>query len=221
MSRFHNYLGAGALAIGLLIAGISPAWAHGGGGGGHGGGGGGHGGGGYGHGGYGHGGYGYGGYGYGGFGFGYGGYAFFGGGYGPWWYSYYPWYAYYPAYGYAAAPSFYADYSSFYPSTAVTPTVTSPPAGNPNIARVGVLLPDPNAQMLVNGKPTTTTGTARLFETPELQPGQTYSYQISASWTDNGKPVKLDQKIKVTAGKLTVVDFNRAAAPAPQQAAGQ
>jgi len=73
----------------------------------------------------------------------------------------------------------------------------------------------------MDGKPTTTTGTARLFETPALEPGKTYSYQITASWMDNGKPVKLEQKIKVTPGKLTVVDFNRAAAPAPQPAPGQ
>jgi uncharacterized protein (TIGR03000 family) len=149
------------------------------------------------HGGY-RGGYGlgYGGYGlgYGGYGLGYGGY---GAGYGNYGYAY-PSYGYAsPSYGYSY-PSTYEGYyptaptvvgsspltgtvlpasgseNSFTPSLSATPAVAAP-------ATVTVFVPE-GAQVWLDGKETTGTGTSRVFTSPKLEPGQSSVLAVKARW---------------------------------------
>ena len=176
-----------------------------GGGGGHGGGGhggGGHGGGGGFHGG-GHGGFsrgGFYGHSYGHYGYRYGGYGYGGYGYG----------AYYPDYGgynYGAYDSglggvtYDSGYSGSYEdemSYSLRGYQSVPPAAD-NSARVTVTLP-PGARVSFGGKPTTSTGSVREYQSPPLTPGRQYTYEVQASWNENGKEVTQTQQVEVTAG---------------------
>jgi uncharacterized protein (TIGR03000 family) len=54
---------------------------------------------------------------------------------------------------------------------------------------------------------TKSTGLQRWYVTPPLTPGKSYSYQVTAAWTVDGKESKLTQKVSVTAGKESTADF--------------
>jgi uncharacterized protein (TIGR03000 family) len=196
-------IGAALLASAAMLFSSAPVLAAGHGGGGHGGGG--RGGGGYHGGGYRGGGYrggGYRGYGYGGRGYyGRGYYGGWGLGYGGWGYPYY-----YGSYGY---PDYYSDYGStpdvyqsFY-----TPQVTAPvfPVAN-NTVMLNVAVPA-DATVLINGQPTTQTGQNRQYVSPQLTPGKTYSYEVTARWSENGQPVERTRTVKFEAGSQVAVNF--------------
>jgi uncharacterized protein (TIGR03000 family) len=195
-------VGASLLASAALLFSTGPSLAAGHGGGGHGGGG--HGGGGHG-GGYHGGGYGYGrGY-YGGYGRGYyGGYGrgYYGGwGYGGW--GGYPYYYGYPDY-YAGSDYTPSVYQSFYPApvaSAVTPVAN-------NTVLLNVAVPA-DATVLINGAPTTQTGQNRQYVSPQLTPGKTYSYDLTARWTENGQPVERTKTVKFEAGSSVAVNFRQ------------
>jgi len=79
----------------------------------------------------------------------------------------------------------------------------------PGAAMVQVRLPAAYAQVLFDGKPTSTDGINRYFVTPELPEGKTYTYALSALWKNDGDDVMKERKIEVKAGHTTVVDFTR------------
>ena len=61
--------------------------------------------------------------------------------------------------------------------------ITTPPARTqapvqPQPARLRVLLPAGNAQLIIDDLQTRQTGTDRVFVTPPLEPGKSYSYTI-------------------------------------------
>jgi uncharacterized protein (TIGR03000 family) len=173
---------------------------------------------------------------HGGWGYGYGWpyYGYWGGyyGYSPWYwgdyyayspysYNYYPYYSYYPySYGYPATyaytPTYVAPqtvvaapttstYQSFYsPATSLT-TLSSP-----NSAFVRVLTA-PNAQIWFDGVAMNQTGAVRTFETPELQPGQKYRYDVKVRYVDNGVPVERERSISVSPGQTATADLTPAA----------
>ena len=58
-------------------------------------------------------------------------------------------------------------------------------------------------------------GYERLFFTPALTPGQSYSYQIEAVWQDGGVQKKSVREVTFEAGKATIVDFRVADAVEP------
>jgi uncharacterized protein (TIGR03000 family) len=78
----------------------------------------------------------------------------------------------------------------------------------PGVASVRVILPDPKATVLMDGNKTTSTGPERLYHTPELAPG-TYSYEISATWMQDGKEVTQVRTVPVTPGRTSVVNFTQ------------
>jgi uncharacterized protein (TIGR03000 family) len=54
------------------------------------------------------------------------------------------------------------------------------------------------------------TGRDRLFETPVLEPGKKYFYEVSAAWkTPDGKEMNRKQKVYVNPGATALVDFNK------------
>jgi uncharacterized protein (TIGR03000 family) len=58
---------------------------------------------------------------------------------------------------------------------------------------------------------TKTTGRLeRWFVSPPLEPGKTYSYEVTAIWTMDGKEHKYTEKASVAAAKETTVDFTKA-----------
>jgi uncharacterized protein (TIGR03000 family) len=74
-----------------------------------------------------------------------------------------------------------------------------------------VHLPTPDAQLWVEGRKTTHTGTWRWFLSPPLVPGDHYVYDFRASWYENGREVIQNRHVPVRAGQGIVVDFTRPA----------
>ena len=60
-----------------------------------------------------------------------------------------------------------------------------------------------------NDYATTTRGSTRYFDSPPLQGGGTYTYEIKASWMQDGQPVTAQETVSVTAGTQMVVDFTQ------------
>jgi len=104
-----------------------------------------------------------------------------------------------PAYGYI--PSSAA--ASYYYSPSDTST-----GQNPNVALIEVRVPE-DAELWFDLERMNQTGAQRLFRSPELQPGKSYTYDVRARWTDAaGKEVERIKQVKVQAGARVSVDFN-------------
>jgi uncharacterized protein (TIGR03000 family) len=161
---------------------------------------------------------GYGGYGYGS-GYGWGGYGYRPG---------YGGYGYAPGYGSGYAPS-YGYGSPYYAPGYVSSGVTTLPGGttsfyyqpgtqmraagyaggaDANAAVVDVRVP-PDAQVSFDGEPTRQRGPNRVFSSPPLDPGKTYHYDVTARWTQDGRPVERKRRVDVRAGQRATVDFTR------------
>jgi uncharacterized protein (TIGR03000 family) len=96
-------------------------------------------------------------------------------------------------------------YQSLYPSYTPEP---APSSSNTAVVRI---LTAPDAQITFNGAQMGTTGSVRTFETPALEPGQNYKYEVKIRYSDNGVPVERDRVIRVTPGATTTADFTPAA----------
>jgi uncharacterized protein (TIGR03000 family) len=84
-----------------------------------------------------------------------------------------------------------------------------PPMGPAAAAKVEVIVPDPAAEVFFDGQKTNRTGTMRVYDTPTLTPGKTYSYQVSAHWTQDGRSIRQQRTIFVNAGGTAVVNFRQ------------
>jgi uncharacterized protein (TIGR03000 family) len=141
----------------------------------------------------------------------YGGYGGYYGGYrGGWGWGAYPYYGYGGGYyrPYYGTPYYYPDYvetpivvspvryASYYPSDAI----------NGNTATVQVTVPA-DAEVWFGNHKTSQTGTLRQFESPPLTPGQTYTYDVTASWMSNGQPVTQTRQVQVQGGKRSLLNF--------------
>jgi len=87
-------------------------------------------------------------------------------------------------------------------NTAIPEPVRSP-------ATIEVRLPNHQAQIAFDGHRTASQGSQRLYATPALKAGAEYYYDVTATWTENGRQVKEDRRVKVTAGQVVTVDFAR------------
>ena len=114
-----------------------------------------------------------------------------------------------------------------YLSVHAWPTVNGTGTGPASAGKAGggcltlsVKLPQAGAEVLVDGRPTTQTGTDRTYESPPLETGRTYGYTVTARWTEGGKPVEMTKSVTGGSGEVVFVDFG-APAPAPAIAAGK
>jgi uncharacterized protein (TIGR03000 family) len=80
----------------------------------------------------------------------------------------------------------------------------------PDKALVLVRLPA-NATLVFGSSATQQTGPERLFITPELERGKTYTYTLTATWLEDGKEQKVARHVEVRAGDLSKVEFAAAA----------
>jgi uncharacterized protein (TIGR03000 family) len=125
-------------------------------------------------------------------------------------------------YPYNPAPP---GYQSFYPPQSglnpPTPPLSTPSYALPTPQSSGaesttvllnLRLPDPNAEVWIDGTRTNRQGATRQFISPPLTPGKKYSYEITARWLENGREVSQTRKLIVQAGQQFDVDFTR---PAP------
>jgi uncharacterized protein (TIGR03000 family) len=64
-----------------------------------------------------------------------------------------------------------------------------------------------DAEVWVQGRKTTLTGRGRRFQSPPLQPGFTYKYEVQARWTENGAELTQVRTVRVRPGQTEVVAF--------------
>jgi uncharacterized protein (TIGR03000 family) len=93
------------------------------------------------------------------------------------------------------------------PDTASTPLVTT--------ANINVIVP-PDAELRFDGTLTGETGNVRHFVTPTLIPGNSYAYDVSATWLDNGHQVTSDRHVTFQTGEHLTIDFTTPP-PAPER----
>jgi uncharacterized protein (TIGR03000 family) len=90
------------------------------------------------------------------------------------------------------------------------------------LAHLTVKVPG-DARVWFENSPTNSTGSVRQFESPPLMPGRSYTYEVRAAWTENGREVTQTQQIGVTAGARIEVGFpvrTETAGPAPATKGG-
>ena len=75
-----------------------------------------------------------------------------------------------------------------------------------NRARLIVSIPD-NASLYVDGKPIQAVAPVRSFQTPELEQGREYFYEVRAEVMRDGKPVSETRRVTVKAGEVVRTDF--------------
>jgi uncharacterized protein (TIGR03000 family) len=81
-------------------------------------------------------------------------------------------------------------------------------AGKREPATLRVKVPHQNAQLNIEGKPTTETGPLRTFKSPDLDPGSDYTYTLVAVWQPNNyTTITRTRKIQVKAGQTVDVDM--------------
>ncbi len=107
---------------------------------------------------------------------------------------------YYPCY--YPAGSLYSPYG--YGGYAVIDGVHAMAA--PAKATVVVSLPA-DAKLTANGQLTKTLSAKRVFATPELEAGKTYSYTFKMELVKDGQTIEQTQKVVVRAGEETKVNF--------------
>jgi uncharacterized protein (TIGR03000 family) len=74
-----------------------------------------------------------------------------------------------------------------------------------------------DAKLLIDDAKTTSTGTSRVFVSPELNPGKAYHYTLKAEVVRNGKPVKMEKVIEVKAGGIAQVQLTLPAVSVAQR----
>jgi len=90
------------------------------------------------------------------------------------------------------------------PNPARQPEKLPPPA--PNSARLQLVVPE-NAEVLVEGHKTTTTGIVREFVTPPLEPGKNMVYSVLVRYTDaGGKVIEETHTVRVRANDQLHLD---------------
>ncbi len=113
---------------------------------------------------------------------------------------------------YTTAPTIYGVYAPetnalvatpALPNTAATPLQTT--------ATINVVLPA-NAELTFQGVRMAQMGDYRRFATPPLVPGNNYTYDIQATWRENGQVVTRERRVPIQAGDQLTVDL---LSPAP------
>jgi uncharacterized protein (TIGR03000 family) len=75
-------------------------------------------------------------------------------------------------------------------------------------AMLEVVVPE-DAKISIDSKSSQATGTVRVFETPPLETGKDFTYQVTATATREGKEMKVEKQVTVRAGRATraTIDF--------------
>jgi uncharacterized protein (TIGR03000 family) len=131
-------------------------------------------------------------------------------------------YPYDPFYGYGTNYSMYSgpgivDPGYNQPLQQPQQAQGTPPADAPKNAMIKVIVPTADAKVWFDGALTSSTGTERVYLTPDLSPDAKNSYRIRASWIANGKEVVQEHSVPVASGRGSLVDFTRPLSePVPQ-----
>jgi uncharacterized protein (TIGR03000 family) len=119
----------------------------------------------------------------------------------------------YPAPAIVVAPATTGEpllYSFYAPPARTAATSEEESESGQNAAAKIELTVPAGAEVWFDGKATNQTGSARAFDTPPLQPGKTFSYDLRVRWTaPGGIVVDVTRPIQVRAGRQTVVGFKQ------------
>jgi uncharacterized protein (TIGR03000 family) len=89
-------------------------------------------------------------------------------------------------------------------------------AGTGHPVYLRVLLPQEDVEVQIDGVVTKQTGDERLYVSPALTPGRTFTYNVSATWDPNGyTTITRSRKVAVQGGKEVVVDLRSPSAKEP------
>ena len=77
-----------------------------------------------------------------------------------------------------------------------------------SLATFTVLLPQANANVWANNKPTKQQGRERVFRSPPLEPG-TYRYRFRASWSDDKNKHEIEKVLDFAPGDHFTIDFSK------------
>ena len=132
-------------------------------------------------------------------------------------YGYYPFgygYGFYP-FGYGLNRGYRSGYyPDSYPSNDYSTTTEEYPSyvgqrAPSNTAQLRVQVPDPNAQVWLNGAGTNLTGTSRVFVTPPLSGNYTHTYEVHARWMNpDGQMLDQVRNVEVQPGQEVIVNFS-------------
>jgi uncharacterized protein (TIGR03000 family) len=78
-----------------------------------------------------------------------------------------------------------------------------------NQALVVVTVPNPNAEVWIQGQLMPVKGRQRMFTSPTLEPGQEYTYEIRARWSENEQTTDQTRTVPIRPGEQVVIDFAR------------
>jgi len=109
--------------------------------------------------------------------------------------------------GYAQSPDYSIQANPSTPSATTQQSLYYSPPQTDNSAQIRVLVPA-GAQVWVGGELTSQTGSERVFSSPVIQPGRTYTYEVKARWMQEGEPVEQVKQVRVQANQTTTVDFS-------------
>jgi uncharacterized protein (TIGR03000 family) len=108
------------------------------------------------------------------------------------------------------APGLYPGVAPGLPAPGASDTLPPPKKEGetlaPNKARLIVELP-PGALLYVDAQPIKNDAERRTFQTPELDKGQTYYYDLRVEALRDGKPVSENRRVVVRAGEEVLADF--------------
>jgi uncharacterized protein (TIGR03000 family) len=80
-------------------------------------------------------------------------------------------------------------------------------AADKKTTTITVRVPSAEARVWVDDRETTSRGMSRTFQTPALGTGRQHSYQIKASWLENGREVTREKAVTFKAGEPVAVEF--------------
>src|SRR5579871_832057 len=131
----------------------------------------------------------------------------------------------YPYYGYSGACPVYVNPVAYGASAdaylASRTAASTAPGGPVRLTEADVLLNihvPTDAVVRINGAPTTQNGPRREYLSSGLAPGRTYTFVVTAQWTDeDGQAVEQEKRLHVQGGERRNVDFLTPAAP-PEEA---
>jgi uncharacterized protein (TIGR03000 family) len=88
---------------------------------------------------------------------------------------------------------------------------TGQPGGPRQRAYLRILLPEGDAELLFDGKPTKQTGTSRRFVTPPLASSRPAAYTLTAKWEPNNYTTVIRTRaVRVQAGREVTADLRKA-----------
>jgi uncharacterized protein (TIGR03000 family) len=113
--------------------------------------------------------------------------------------------------GYTAIPDYYGGTPDSGNPYSDRPTTAVLPQNAGNNAVIHVRAPVALADILFDDYKTSSTGLNRVLTTPDLTPGKTYTYSVTANWSEGGLPRSETRTVQVQAGQSVTVDFTKKA----------